>query len=138
MNSANKTVTKSPPPVDVEVFTPPQPDSHTIFGIVIGIIGAVGLPKLLQMFAAEKVKSVESGRRREDKILESVLEVNRVMMLSQTNTNQEMLQLTRQLVSEMALLRSVVENNTHIMEEVLEVTQRHSDNTEVYTNTKVS
>jgi hypothetical protein len=86
--------------------------------VVVGVVGALGIPKLVQMFATDKMENSKSERNRDDLILKSVLEVNRTMMATSASTSVEMLKLTQNLVSEIALMREVITNNTVVMEKV--------------------
>jgi hypothetical protein len=126
----------------------PQPQSETIYvnstpkstgvtfevliSLLIGGIGALGLPRLLNAFAAEKIKNVESERRKDDgayatlyTALESMLNamtlMNSTMAAGQSSTASESFQLMNILVQEIALLREVVSQKTEVMKKVSDV-----------------
>ena len=100
--------------------------------LFIGVLGTLGLPKLVQLFAADKMENAKSERRRDDVILESVLEVNRAMMTVQNTSSIEMLKLTQTLVSEIALMRVVITNNTAVMEKVRASGEELKDEMQVF------
>ena len=111
---------------------PPRPVAITmevVFGLMIGGIGALGLPKLIQLFATEKIKSVESERRREDSVyttlfnslesmMQSMTEMNKTMSAGQTVAASESFHLMTSLVEEISKIREVVVNNTEVMKQV--------------------
>lgn len=103
----------------------------TILTLLLGGVGAIGIPKILQSFATEKIEGVKSERRREDKIYDSLFmsmesivksmsEVNRTMMAGQSSSAAESFQLMATLVQEIALMREVVSNNTNVMNQIKE------------------
>ena len=115
--------------------TPPQPirpvvvSVEVFFGLLAGSIGALGLPKLFQLFATEKIKNVESERRREDSVyttlfnslesmMKSMTEMNKTMSASQTVAASESFHLMTSLVEEISKIREVVVNNTEVMKQV--------------------
>lgn len=108
---------------------PSYVDMNVVLGIVAGVAGAVGLPKLINSWGAEKIEGVKSERRREDSVyttlftslesmMKSMTEMNRTMAAGQSSSSSESFQLMATLVQEISLIREVVSNNTKVMEQV--------------------
>jgi hypothetical protein len=100
-----------------------QPNPQTtnldvIIALIVGGVGALGVPKLVQMFASDRVDDAKAERRREDIVLESVLEVNKTMLRASADNYLKMMEFTQTLVSEISLMREVIANNTKVMERV--------------------
>ena len=104
-------------------------DVNLIIGVIAGIAGAVGLPKLINSWGAEKIESVKSERRREDSVyttlfasmesmMKSMTQMNNTMAAGQSSAAAESFQLMATLVQEISLMREVVSNNTAVMEQV--------------------
>lgn len=115
-----------------------RPTSYVDLNIVIalfaGVAGAVGLPKLINLWGAEKIENVKSERRREDSVystlfasLESMLKTMtgmiNTMSAGQSSSTAESFQLMTTLVQEIALMREVVSNNTEVMEQVRDMNE---------------
>lgn len=108
---------------------PSYVDMNVVLGIVAGVAGAIGLPKLINSWGAEKIEGVKSERRREDSVyttlftslesmMKSMTEMNRTMAAGQSSSSSESFQLMATLVQEISLIREVVSNNTKVMEQV--------------------
>lgn len=109
-------------------------DMNVVIGVFAGIAGAIGLPKLINSWGAEKIEGVKSERRREDNVyttlftslesmMKSMTEMNRTMAAGQSSSSSESFQLMATLVSEISLIREVVSNNTEVMERVSETNE---------------
>jgi hypothetical protein len=120
-----------PAPVPAPVVYPRQSgvSFEVIVSLVIGGIGAIGLPKLLNTFATEKIRGVESERRREDgaytslfdsqeSMLKAMTQMNATMAAGQSSAASESFQLMATLIQEIALLREVVSTDTEVMKQV--------------------
>lgn len=118
-----------PENITINTARPSYVDVNVILGIVAGVAGAIGLPKLLNSWGAEKIEGVKSERRREDTVystlftslesmMKSMTEMNRTMAAGQSSSSSESFQLMATLVSEISLIREVVANNTKVMEQV--------------------
>jgi uncharacterized protein (UPF0147 family) len=105
---------------------------EVLVSLVVGGVGALGLPKLIQAFAAEKIKTVESERRRDDGVyqsltasqesmLKAMTQMNSTMMAGQSSSTSESFQLMSTLVQELALLREVVSAGTEAKRELSRV-----------------
>jgi|688.fasta_scaffold118036_1 hypothetical protein len=93
-------------------------DLNVILALIVGGVGALGIPKLVQMFVADKVDGSKAERRRDDIVLESVLEVNKTMLKASADNYLKMMEFTQTLVSEISMMREVISNNTNVMEKV--------------------
>jgi hypothetical protein len=93
-------------------------DLNVILALIVGGVGALGIPKLVQMFVADKVDGSKAERRRDDIVLESVLEVNKTMLKASAENYLKMVEFTQTLVSEISMMREVISNNTSVMEKV--------------------
>jgi len=123
-----------PENITINTARPSYVDVNVILGIVAGVAGAIGLPKLLNSWGAEKIESVKSERRREDSVystlfasLESMLKTMtgmiNTMTAGQSSSTAESFQLMTTLVQEIALMREVVSNNTEVMEQVRDMNE---------------
>lgn len=115
-------------------LTTPNTNNQTvgldvIIALIAGGIGALGIPKLVQMFASDKVEGAKDLRRRDDGVyqalftsqeamLKAMTQMNSTMMAGQSSSTAESFQLMGQLIQEIALIREVVANNTRVMEQV--------------------
>ncbi len=123
-----------PENITINTARPSYVDVNVILGIVAGAASAIGLPKLLNSWGAEKIESVKSERRREDSVystlfasLESMLKTMtgmiNTMSAGQSSSTAESFQLMTTLVQEIALMREVVSNNTEVMEQVRDMNE---------------
>ena len=93
-------------------------DLNVIVALVVGGVSALGVPKLVQMFASDKVTGSIANRRRDDAVLESVLEINKTMLKASADNYLKMMEFTQTLVTEISMMREVISNNTNVMEKV--------------------
>jgi len=116
--------------------TPPQPiptqavfTAELLLTFCAGILTVLGIPQLVKAFATERVKSLETERRREDKVYDSMFtslenmlkgmnDSNRQMAAGQSSAASESFQLMATLIQEISLIREVVTNNTEVMRKV--------------------
>lgn len=109
-------------------------DVNVILGVIAGIAGAIGLPKLVNNWGAEKIEGVKSERRREDSVyatlftsmesmMKSMTQMNNTMAAGQSSAASESFQLMATLVQEISLMREVVSNNTVVMEQVRDMNE---------------
>jgi hypothetical protein len=109
-------------------------DVNVIFGIIAGIAGAIGLPKLVNSWGSEKIEGVKSERRREDTVyntlfssmdsmLKTMTGMINTMSAGQSSSTSESFQLMASLVQEISLMREVVSNNTQVMEQVRDMNE---------------
>lgn len=116
-------------PAPPQIIRPVAVTMEVILGLILGGVGALGLPKLIELFATEKIKNVESERRREDSVyttlfnslesmMQSMTEMNKTMSAGQTVAASESFHLMTSLVEEISKIREVVVNNTEVMKQV--------------------
>ena len=78
-------------------------DLNVIVALVVGGVSALGVPKLVQMFASDKVTGSIANRRRDDAVLESVLEINKTMLKASADNYLKMMEFTQTLVTEISM-----------------------------------
>jgi hypothetical protein len=100
-------------------------------GSLVGLITALGVPKIITLLAQNKVEAGTSERRREDSIYQtlvngyqenqkSLIQTNASMMANQVSATSELFQMNASLINELKGLRGVVQlsvdTNTKIVQ----------------------
>jgi len=128
-------VTQSQTPVQPPVqpsqgFSPVE----VMLAACLSILTFLGAPQLLKLAATEKVKSLETERRREDKVYDSMFaslenmlkgmnDSNKQMAAGQSSATSESFQLMATLIQEISLIREVVNNNTEVIRKSIDISE---------------
>lgn len=127
---SNTTTTQVVDAAPLPMYARPQVISiEIVASLLIGGIAAIGIPKLLNMYGAEKIEGVKSERRREDNVystlfasmdtmMKTLTQMTNTMAAGQSSSTSESFQLMSTLVQEISLMREVVSNNTIVMQEI--------------------